>query len=194
MCRAFVQGEVQRHADRGSARGDGRNEPELAVFDRDAVADLDAESFGRAQIGLRVRLRVLDVVTRDHHAEHVVADGRGHLQRHAANRHRYEGDRDARRPQLIDQLARTRSPRHAALDLQHDAVGEGVDDLIDLERDARLLQNDGRLHEARADELHALSLAPGAAVLGDQVGLGAHPVGLGVDDRAVHVPQNGGRS
>jgi hypothetical protein len=31
-------------------------------------------------------------------------------------------------------------------------------------------------------------------VLGNKLVFGAHPIGLGVDDGAIHVPQNGGES
>ena len=49
-------------------------------------------------------------VPEDRIIEGAVADSGRHLQRHAADRHRHERDREARRPQRADQLARPRPP------------------------------------------------------------------------------------
>ena len=46
-------------------------------------------------------------------------------------------------------------------------------------------------HEVVADQRQGVLLAPGAPVHGRQRELGLDPVGLGVDEGAVHVPQDG---
>ena len=49
-----------------------------------------------------------------------------------------------------------------------------------------------RHHHRVAHQRQAVLVRPDAAVRLDQLGLGTHPVGLGVDEGAVHVPQDGG--
>ena len=61
-----------------------------------------------------------------------------------------------------------------------------------VEVDAVLLQHPGRVPEARADQRVAVFTGPGAAVRLDEFDLAVVPIGLGVDEGAVHVPQDGG--
>ena len=52
----------------------------------------------------------------------------------------------------------------------------------------------GRVAQVHAHQRVGLLVVPLAAELGDQLVLGGDPVRLGVDDGAVHVPQDGGRA
>ena len=56
----------------------------------------------------------------------------------------------------------------------------------------RSLEPRGRDQHRVAHQRQAVLVRPDAAVRLDELGLGGHPVGLGVDERAVHVPQDGG--
>ena len=68
-----------------------------------------------------------------------------------------------------------------------------VDDLVGLERDAAIPEHSGGVPEPRADQGESVLCGPDAAERGDELGFGVHPVRLGVDQGAVHVPENGGR-
>ena len=60
-------------------------------------------------------------------------------------------------------------------------------------RTPALVLHQGRgLHDVAADDAQRVLVAPVAvAVSRDHLDLGSHPVGLGVDERAVHVPEHG---
>ena len=57
----------------------------------------------------------------------------------------------------------------------------------------RLAQHGGGVEQVEADDRAGVVLGPPAAELGDELVLALHPVRLGVDERAVHVPQDGRR-
>ena len=76
-----------------------------------------------------------------------------------------------------------------------DPVEQTIDDLLRGELDITvLLEVRGTVEQVEAD--HALGELVGplaTAELVDEVALGGEPIGLGVDERAVHVPEDGGR-
>jgi hypothetical protein len=76
-------------------------------------------------------------------------------------------------------------------DLRHHPFEQLVDDPLRRPRDRRVLADEGgRHHQVVAHELVGELVAPGATVLGDDGVLGGDPVGLGVDEGAVHVPED----
>jgi hypothetical protein len=69
---------------------------------------------------------------------------------------------------------------------------EALDDLVFAQLDAARLEDAGGVPEAGADQLHAVVDSPDSPEGGDQLDLCREPVGLRVDEGAVHVPENGG--
>ena len=90
--------------------------------------------------------------------------------------------------QFVEQFAGPGAPGNGLPDLADDVPGEGVDDLASLQRHAGLLQDARGEHQGLAHELHGLLMGPLSAVGVDECVFGFDPVGLGVDDGAIHVP------
>ena len=163
------------------------------VLDGDAVGDVDAELLGGGQVRLGMRLRVLDGVARDDDVERVERDGRDDVVGHRADRHGHERGGHGCLAQRLEQLARAGPPRHAVLvELLAHPRREARDDRVGLEVDALRLEERSGLPEAAADELERVVVAPGAAEGLDELLFGSHPVAFGVDEGAVHVPEDGG--
>ncbi len=96
--------------------------------------------------------------------------------------------------ELGEQLERSGAPRHVHPQPLGDVVGQRLDDLGHGQLGAVLLQHDRRVLEPAADEGERLLSGPQAAEAGEQGDLGRHPLRLGVDEGAVHVPEHGGGS
>ena len=183
-----------RHRERRHAGGDRGGRPCRGVLDRHARGRVDAEQLGGQQVGLRVRL-----AAGDHVAGHDRPEGPGrqlldeHLGEHRVG-HRHQGARHLQRPQLVEQRLRARAPRQHLTQLALDPALDAVDDLLGRPGHRGLVEDDLRGHQQRlAHELQPLLVRPGAAGRLDERPLGGHPEGLGVDDRAVHVPEDRGR-
>src|SRR4029079_953105 len=110
-------------------------------------------------------------------------------------RHRHQRARDLLGPQLGEQIARTCPRWNGPADAGDHTVHQLVDDLVDREVDPTvLLDVPPRLGQVAAHDRVGVIHAPGATVGLDELELALDPVRLGVDQGAVHVPQNGSRS
>ena len=100
-------------------------------------------------------------------------------------------------PASLSSRSRRRAPGRHGMSLAQagdDAVEQTLDDLLRLESDAAVLADVLRRRRAgRTRPPPGVVLGPLAAVRLDELVLGLHPVRLGVDERAVHVPQDGRR-
>ena len=80
------------------------------------------------------------------------------------------------------------------LDARHDTGEQLMNDLKGGQFDRRVSPEIvGRDHQVVTDQLTCVLVGPHATVGFDQCVLGGHPVGLGVDESAVHVPENRSR-
>ena len=138
--------------------------PGTESLDRDAVPCSHAEKLGCLQVGLGVRLGLRHHVAGHDHVERVEADGLGELGRHPFDGHRHERREHALPANGREQLSGAGAPRHASFDelLLHPG-GQAGDDRIDVEIDARRLQDRCGAPQAEPDELHAVVVRPGAA-------------------------------
>ena len=108
-------------------------------------------------------------------------------------RHRHQRARHAEGVQLGEQPPRPGTPRHVLAHAGDHAVEQPLDDLLRLEVDAAAVtQLGGRVEQVEADDRAGVVVGPGATEGSDELVLARHPVRLGVDERAVHVPQDGG--
>jgi hypothetical protein len=82
---------------------------------------------------------------------------------------------------------------HGFSDLPDDAAHQGLDDLLSGQVEAGLTHHSGGDDQLVADEFEPLLFRPGQPVGVHELGLGADPIRLGVDEGSVHVPQDGGR-
>ena len=97
--------------------------------------------------------------------------------------------------QRREQLHGAGTPRHLALDAGDDPVEELLDDLRRLEVDPHVLADVATGDdEVVADQVERVLTTPCSAVALGELELGLDPVGLGVDEGAVHVPQDCGRA
>jgi len=116
------------------------------------------------------------------------------------SRNRDERNRHARQLHLVrtdDARRRRRAaagpPRHAVPgELLLHARGEPGDDRVGVEVDARRLEDHRGLPQPAADEAERVLVRPAAAEGLHELLLGRHPVAFGVDEGAVHVPEDGG--
>ena len=163
----------------------------VGVLDREALARGDAERGGSGEVRLGVRLAELHVVAGDDHPEGLRRELGQDRRDEALVGHRHQRARRTGRRQLLEHLARARTPRHRVLHPGDHAVEELLDDLLGGRLDAHVLADvAARLEQVVADQVERVRAAPGAAVpLGD-LELGVDPVRLGVDQGAVHVPQD----
>ena len=178
-----------------AAGADGRAHAGVGVLDRHAVGGVDAEPGCGEQVGLGMGLAARHLLTGDDGLERArwqLGDDRID---EPAPRHRHERARHTRRVELGQQAAGSVTPRNTFLDLGDDAVEQAVDDLLRFQRDLAVLGDVGAAdEEIVADERVGVLVGPRVAVRLDQRVLGVDPVRLGVDERAVHVPQDGRRA
>ena len=188
----LVEGGHVRHPDHVAAGADRRAHAGVGVLDRHAVGGVDAEPGRGEQVGLGMGLAAGHLLTGDDGLERArwqLGDDRID---EPAPRHRHERARHTRRVELGQQAASSVTPRNPFLDLGDDAVEQAVDDLLRFQRDLAVLGDVGAAdEEIVADERVGVLVGPGVAVRLDQRVLGVDPVRLGVDERAVHVPQDG---
>jgi hypothetical protein len=186
-----VVGDDQ-HGAAGSLRRPG---PGVGVLDGQAVGRVDAQGATGLEVGLRVRLAAQHRITRDHLGERALRE-RGEDRCHEpAVGHRDQRARDAVLLQARQQLDCSRAPRHRPLDRGDDVVEELFHDQGRLEVDPHVLANvEAGLDQVVADEVECVLTGPGPAVPLGQCVLRLDPVRLGVHQRAVHVPQDGGGS
>ena len=184
---------ARRAAPRASAprRATAERTPVGRVLDGHAVRGRHAEQPGRGPVGLGVRLAVRDLVAGHHRGEGPVGQ-RGDTAS-ASDRHdmvtsawaplRRAARRAARGHRAATARARapaatTRSSSSSTIRSGDQVIGEW----------SRMKAADD--HQVVADELVGELVAPGATVLGDDRVLRGDPVGLGVDEGAVHVPED----
>ena len=140
-----------------------------------------------------MRLARDHVVSGHHGVEAVEAEPIGDVVSHPADRHRHECRRDTSLPNLGQQLACSGAPRDSELDeLLEYPVGEAIDDLVLGEGHTLGLDDPRRLPKTRADQLQRLLVTPVTSEVVDELSLGGDPVGLGVDECSVHIPEDGG--
>ncbi|BDZ66378.1 hypothetical protein GCM10025877_33160 [Agromyces mangrovi Wang et al. 2018] len=140
-----------------------------------------------------MRLRVGDLVARDHRVEGVEPHRGDDVLGHGADRHGHEGGADAPCPHGLEQLACAGLPRHPfAREQAAHLLGQPVHDAVGGQVDAVPLENLGGRPKAAADELERVLVRPAAAERLDELGLGPDPVRFAVDEGAVHVPEDGG--
>ena len=148
-------------------------------------------SAGRRAVGLGVRLAVRDLVAGDHGGEGArqrVDDGI----RQRPPRHRDERAGHALRPAAPTSSSRAPG-RHGTCSVTRPMTRTSSSSTIrsGSHCTAELSLMNGRGHEqVVADELVGELVAPRAAVLLDDLVLRGDPVGLGVDEGAVHVPED----
>ena len=172
--------------------GDGRAHPRGRVLDGHAVLRRHAEQPGRGQVGLRVRLAVRDLVAGHHRGEGPLGQGAddGVGQRPPRHGHQRAGHPVARAARRAARgrraaTARARAPGRPPARAARRRSARATSVIGEWSR-----MNCGRHHQVVADELVGELVAPRAAVLGDDRVLRGDPVGLGVDEGAVHVPED----
>ena len=157
---------------------------------------IDAERRARLQIGVGEGLRAGGVVAGDHDVEGVEVDQVDDGLRHAPQRHRHERGLDAGglQARAAARGAPGRKGTPLRRQLAHHVVGQVVDDVVDAHPHAGVLEDARGVLEAHPDEPQRLLVRPRAAEALHERGLGRHPVRLGVDEGAVHVPEHGARA
>ena len=155
----------------------------------------EAERGGSGEVGLGVRLAELHDVAGDDHPEGLRRE-LGQDRRHEPLvRHGHQRARRTGRGQPLQHVdARRAATGTELLDPGDHAVEELLDDLLGRRLDAHVLADvAARLQQVVADQVEGVRVAPGAAVPLSDLELGVDPVRLGVDQGAVHVPQDGRR-
>ena len=164
------------------------------VLDRDARDGIEAELLGGSAIRLGMRFAVHHHVAGDHGVERLRREVLDDHVDESLPRHRHEGAWHAAQLQSGEQLSRSWSPRDTLANQSSDAVGQLVDDLVGTQGHAAASAQDlGGIHQVEPDDRQGVVVRPTPAVAGDELVLAANPVRLGVDQRAVHVPQDGRR-
>ena len=107
-----------------------------------------------------------------------------------APRHRYEHTRNRRVSARCKQLKGSGSPRQLTLHAFDNAVHQPVDQCHWFHFDASSPQRRCSVKQIRADQRSCIRLGPSATEFVDEFVLALNPVRLGVDQRAVHVPQH----
>jgi hypothetical protein len=106
--------------------------------------------------------------------------------------HRHQPAPHALLRERVEQLQGAGAPRHLVGHLGEHAVEQLVDDLLGAGQEPHpLLHVAAGVDEVVAHQLHGVVMGPRRAVLAGHVVLGLDPEGLGVDQSAVHVPQDG---
>ena len=99
---------------------------------------------------------------------------------------------DASRSASSSSRAPGRHGTPCSAELVAHARREAGDDRVGVEVDALRLEHGGCLPEAAAHECERIVVGPSAFERLDELLFGGHPVAFGVDEGAVHVPENGG--
>ncbi len=189
----LVDGDVVAHGDDDTAGRAGGRGPGRRVLDRHAVARVDPEGLGGLEVGLGMGLTALHRVAGDDGLERVGRKTLEHGVDEAGPRHRHQGARHALLVERAEQLQRARPPRRTDPDPGDHVVEETFDDGLRLEVHAATRTQHGRsVEKVEADHRAGVVVGPRAAELVDERVLGRHPVRLGVDQGAVHVPEDGG--
>ena len=185
-----VVGHGHHHAPGGLGRaGTGGR-----VLDRHARHRVDAERRGGPPVGLGMGLAVGHHVAGDHRLEGARREVQQHLVGDVLPRHGHHRARHAGGVERVEQFACAGAPRHVAADARQHRGGEVVDDLLRLDRQSGApLDHRGGVQQVEPDDRHGVVVGPHAAEGAHELVLALHPVRLGVDQRAVEVPQDGRR-
>ena len=106
-------------------------------------------------------------------------------------RHGDEGARHTCGGTLRQQARRTRAPRQFAGRSRDHTVEQTLDDRVRFEPHATpVAQDDRGVEQVEPDDRVGVGRCPRAVELGDEFVFALDPVRLGVDERAVHVPQD----
>src|SRR6185436_16586934 len=108
-------------------------------------------------------------------------------------RHRDKRTGDARLPQRGEQLDGARPPGYVLTNSRNDAVEEFLDDSLGRQSDAHVLTYVAAgVEEILPDKVQRVLRRPLAAVALGERELAGDPVGFGVDQRPIHVPEHRG--
>ncbi len=180
------------HADDHAAGAFGGRDAGRRVLDGDARQRIDAEVFGCTPVGLGMWLAVHHLIAGDHGLERAGRELADDLVGRLPPRHRHQRAGNAAQLQGGEQLACSRSPRHALAHEVGDCSGQLVDDLVRSQRHSTTgADHLGGVHQVEADDRHRVVVGPTPSVGRDELVLATDPVRLGVDQRAVHVPEDG---
>ena len=183
-------GDSQRRTPCGQCAGT----PCRGILDRHTLVRRHSQRFRGRQVRRRIRLSLPHLVTGHHCGERAGGRSSDHRVSETSPRHRHERAGNSGRPARDEQLRRSVAPREMPADSLDDAVEQPLHDLFGVEVDpATRAQLDRRVDEVEPDDRVRVGLRPAATELGDERVFALHPVRLGVDQRAVHVPQDGGR-
>ena len=134
---------------------------------------------------------MLDEVTGDNMGERAGRQGLEHDPRERRPRHRDQRAGHPEGAQLRKQLARAGTPRDVTGDPFDDGTQQGLDHRRRAQRHRGIGEEELRRdQQILADEFVSQLLRPGAAVLLNEGVFRVDPIGLRVDERAVHVPEH----
>ena len=188
------EGQDVRDGDGDDAGGQGGRDARHGIFQRHAVVQAELgvlllQELDGCQVGLRVRLPLRDGVPRDQEFEVGLGQACHDLPGQRGLGHGHKGAADAGVVQFVEQFAGPGPPGNRFPDLADHMPGEGVDDFASFHRHTGLLQEACGKHQGLSHELHGLLMGPPSAVGLHECAFGLDPVGLGVDDGAIHVPE-----
>ncbi|ANS77721.1 hypothetical protein SGUI_0325 [Serinicoccus hydrothermalis] len=182
-----------RHDEGRHPRSRRRGGPGGGVLDGDRCARLHAQPPRRLEVCLGVRLAAAHLVTGDDGVEGPGRQARHEHVRELGPRHRDQRARYASLADRAEELDRPGTPGDVRPGARHDTGEQAAHHLLRLAPDRRAVEDHpGRGEQVLTDQVVRVRVRPGAAgLLHEEVLLG-DPGGLGVHDRAVHVPQDGG--
>ena len=181
------------HTEHPTTGSERRADAGGGVLDRHAVGRVGIAQLRAEQIRDRTGLALTGrhIVTGHDGGEGTPRQPGHHRRDEAVPRHRHQRARNAGLVQLAQQPACAGSPRDVLLEPGDDPVEHPLDEFVRIERDARLLDDVvGRLQQVEPHHRLGVVLRPLAAERLDDLALRLEPVRLGVDERAVHVPQH----
>ncbi len=184
--------DVRDGDDLAAGRG-GRTNTGWRVFEGDAVAGRDRQGACRGQVRLGMWLASPNLVADDGRRKRTAGQFGDDSVGQPSPRHGHHGTGDLVGAQLGQQIPRPGPPRHGVANAGDHSVEELVDDLVDRQVDPAVLADVAtRLGQVAADDRVSVFVAPRPTVSLDELELALDPVRLGVDERAIHVPQDGG--
>ena len=189
VLRAIGNGDVQRHGDRHGPRRDSAFVPGDRIFECDAEPRVSTDRRGTHEVGLRVWFGMSNVFARNHRSEkpYLVRDEvcGGSI------RHCHDHLRNTRGMDAVDQFERTLTPRDLLGNHRIDLVHHALNDDVNGKCHAVTLHFGRGEGQTAPHECQAVGFSPTPAEFLNHALFGQQPVGLGVDNRPVKVPQHG---
>ncbi|CAB4560702.1 unannotated protein [freshwater metagenome] len=165
------------------------------VLERDAVANGHAECESTLQIRLGVWFGFADIITSHNRTENGLSHFSGYCVREGfsihSQRHGDQSTGNISVEQLPKKLTDAWAPGNRGRDLVEHPLTQALHNVICRHVDASLLQQSSGIPEPAPHQCIRLFGGPCGPELLDQFRFGNHPVGLGVDDGAVHVKKHG---